>query len=183
MATGSGTQLYLILFELEHNYLDIVPRSTVSRHMSTSDQTTDVLHSDKGIDSTSTLPYTASSTETDDICMDDEGLKDATSVPLYLYGYSSRDTDAEAQHKCSSSTSLGTENISTGPLPLLSRSENLCVRHQRMADEGANARLQKVRIYSGVSARDICMYSGSNCSIPHGLLYLTLILRENDHAR
>lgn len=29
--------------------------------------------------------------------------------------------------------------------PLLSRSEKLCVRHQRMADEGATARLQKVR--------------------------------------
>ena len=29
--------------------------------------------------------------------------------------------------------------------PLLSRSEKLCVRHQRMADEDATARLQKVR--------------------------------------
>lgn len=30
--------------------------------------------------------------------------------------------------------------------PLLSRSEKLCVRHQRMADEDATARLQKVRL-------------------------------------
>lgn len=123
--------------------------------MSISEQTQDVLHTE-GVDSTLALPDPEPSTEIDDICMDNGHVKDATSVPLYLYGYSSRDTDAEAQQRCSSSKSSGAETINPGPLPLLSRSENLCVRHQRMADEGANARLQKVRLFSGASARDAC---------------------------
>lgn len=120
--------------------------------MSVPAQDPQVLPSDKGVDSAPAPPDTEQSTETDDMSIDNDGVKDATSIPLYLYGYSSRDNDTETEHKGSSSTASGTENTSTGPLPLLSRSENLCVRHQRMADEGANARLQKVRSYFDASA-------------------------------
>lgn len=43
------------------------------------------------------------------------------------------------------STSRDKQECSSVISPLLSRSEKLCVRHQRMADEDATARLQKVR--------------------------------------
>lgn len=43
------------------------------------------------------------------------------------------------------SSSRDKQECSSVISPLLSRSEKLCVRHQRMADEDATARLQKVR--------------------------------------
>lgn len=122
-------------------------------------------------DSAPVQPDNGPSTEVDDdMTMDnEEEVKDATSIPLKLYGYSSRDTDAEADHKCLS-TNPGSADNTPGPLPLLSRSENLCVRHQRMADEGANARLQKVRYILASRLVIKCMYPWSNCLIPHSLL-------------
>lgn len=65
---------------------------------------------------------------------------DMTSVPQRLYGYEMLD------HEASRKDEKPADGVpSTDVVRLLSRSENLCVRHQRMADEGANARLQKVR--------------------------------------
>lgn len=66
---------------------------------------------------------------------------DANSGPLKLHGYSVGDGD------CSETRSIAREKDECGDVmsPLLSRSEKLCVRHQRMADEDTTARLQKVR--------------------------------------
>ena len=65
---------------------------------------------------------------------------DMTNVPQRLYGYEMLDREASRENEKQADGSSSTDVVR-----LLSRSENLCVRHQRMADEGANARLQKVR--------------------------------------
>jgi len=65
---------------------------------------------------------------------------DMTNVPQRLYGYEMLDREASRENEKQTDGSSSTDVVR-----LLSRSENLCVRHQRMADEGANARLQKVR--------------------------------------
>ena len=66
--------------------------------------------------------------------------RDMTNVPQRLYGYEMLDREASRENEKQADGSSSTDVVR-----LLSRSENLCVRHQRMADEGANARLQKVR--------------------------------------
>ncbi|WFD29626.1 hypothetical protein MSPP1_000636 [Malassezia sp. CBS 17886] len=60
-------------------------------------------------------------------------------VPRLLHGYTTKEDSGEP-HRC-----VAERHGETGSslAPLLSRSEKLCVRHQRMADEGAQARLQK----------------------------------------
>lgn len=63
---------------------------------------------------------------------------DMTNVPQRLYGYEMLDREASRENEKQADGSSSTDVVR-----LLSRSENLCVRHQRMADEGANARLQK----------------------------------------
>ena len=65
---------------------------------------------------------------------------DMTNVPQRLYGYEMLDREASRENEKQADGSFSTDVVR-----LLSRSENLCVRHQRVADEGANARLQKVR--------------------------------------
>jgi len=65
---------------------------------------------------------------------------DMTNVPQRLYGYEMLDREASRENEKQTDGSSSTDVVR-----LLSRSENLCVRHQRMADEGANARLHKVR--------------------------------------
>lgn len=68
--------------------------------------------------------------------------EDVTCVPLRLHGYEMNDLDPTLK---GNNASTCDNSPSTDVARLMSRSENLCVRHQRMADEGANARLQKVR--------------------------------------
>ena len=75
---------------------------------------------------------------------------DAASVPLRLHGYSMQE-DEELMLKLDEHASDVSDVV-----PLLSRSENLCVRHQRMADEGANARLQKVRLFDPSPTHNMC---------------------------
>ncbi|PKI82983.1 hypothetical protein MVES_002960 [Malassezia vespertilionis] len=58
--------------------------------------------------------------------------------PLKFHGYFMMD-EPEEKHGSASASGKGAKTSS----PLTSRSEKLCVRHQRMADEGATARLQK----------------------------------------
>lgn len=60
------------------------------------------------------------------------------SGPVLFHGYKMRDENGSCGEK-------GTCNDGDVVAPLISRSEKLCVRHQRMADEDATARLQKVR--------------------------------------
>ena len=78
---------------------------------------------------------------------------DAASVPLRLHGYSMQE-DEELMPKLDEHAS--DVSASNDVVPLLSRSENLCVRHQRMADEGANARLQKVRLFDPPPSHNVC---------------------------
>ena len=92
------------------------------------------------------MPPTPPGTSEQDHCIThtEEHLpKDATSVPLRLHGYEMNDCDAGPKEDAATKSD---NPPSTDVARLLSRSENLCVRHQRMADEGANARLQKVRL-------------------------------------
>ena len=78
---------------------------------------------------------------------------DAASVPLRLHGYSMQE-DEELMPKLDEHAS--DVSASNDAVPLLSRSENLCVRHQRMADEGANARLQKVCLFDPPPSYNMC---------------------------
>lgn len=78
---------------------------------------------------------------------------DAASVPLRLHGYSMQE-DEDLMPKLDEHAS--DVSASNDAVPLLSRSENLCVRHQRMADEGANARLQKVCLFDPPPSYNMC---------------------------
>lgn len=72
---------------------------------------------------------------------------DAARLPRRMHGYAMEESVLEDADESNGATGKA---CSKTPLsaPLLSRSEgHLCVRHQRMADEGANARLQKVRMH------------------------------------
>lgn len=119
------------------------PNDGGARHDSM-DETTMVAHQQVSKEATSTPE------DQQDYCCTADGCNEVAppSASDALQGSSLKQvqgTDEEGRDKEAASSMHTKGECDTIVNPLLSRSEKLCVRHQRMADEGANARLQKVR--------------------------------------